>query len=409
MKRCPWVKGLRPAIGLSCALLLCACQRPDEVSRTGTERDSAGVRIIELPGAEALVPSYELALDPYWNPAAGLETGDLLDIAVAPNGGVILLDELAEAIILVSESGEVLTRIGRQGEGPGEFNPQGLSQVIATDSSIFVPDLFLQRLTEFSLDGRVLGMRAFPLSPVYAVDWRKHPQGSLVFRAFEQFGDRLIRWEGEGVDTLLSLSDSNDNGNLLLPPITIWALGIHGNLVAARSNRAAVEFREAGSGALLWRAQWSWTAAEVGEADVRRLEGLVRDQILRDAPNISPELMARNMASIEYPTEAPVLAGLMVAENGDIWVRKAKPVQAMGRECLQVGTAEAYGGPDWEVLTPAGLLKARVTLPDGFSPRRFHGGWLYGILADDLGMETVARVEVNLEAEAGLPEGQEGR
>jgi hypothetical protein len=376
-------------------LLLSACEVPNREPQNGMERDSAGVRILELPDAEAGVRTYEFSVDPSWDPASGLEIGDLLDIDLTPDGGILLLDELAGTILLVSESGEVLASIGHEGEGPGEFNPQGLSQVIATDSSVFVPDLFLQRLTEFQLDGEVLGMETFPFSPVYAVDWRRHPDGSLVFRAFEQFGDGVIRVGGERVDTLLYLSESNDFGNLLLAPITLWDIGINGNPVVARTNRAAVEARRAGTGQLLWRAQWPQAVEEVDEIAVNRLEGFVRDRILRDAPGISAELLAQNLASIEYPTESPVLAGLLSAENGDLWVRRAKPVHLMGPECLQVGSAEAYGGSEWDVLTPIGFLKARVRLPDGFSPRRFRGEWIYGILADEMGIETVARVGVS--------------
>lgn len=375
-------------------LLLSACEVPNREPQIGTERDSVGVRIVQLPDAEAEVQAYEFSVDPSWDPAAGLEIGDLLDIDLLPDGGVLLLDGLAETILLISESGEVLASIGREGDGPGEFNPQGLSQVIATDSSVLVPDLFLQRLTEFQLNGEVLGMETFPLSPVYSMDWRRHPDGGLVFRAFEQFGDGVIRVDGERIDTLLYLSDSNDFGNLLLAPITIWDIGINGNPVVARTNRAAVESRKAGTGELLWRAQWPQAGEDLDETDVNRLEGFLRDRILRDAPSISGELLAQNLASVEYPTEAPVLAGLLAAENGDIWVRRAKPVHLMGPECLRVGSAEAYGGSEWDVLTQNGFLKARVRLPNGFSPRRFREAWIYGILADEMGIETVARVGV---------------
>lgn len=374
--------------------LLSGCEAWLEDSSNGVVRDSAGVRLVDLPISRADGTMTELTIDLSWTPSAGLEIGDLLDIDIVSDSGVLLLDELAESVSFVSNSGRVLAVIGRGGEGPGEFNPQGLSQIVATDSSVFVPDLFLQRLTEFDLDGEVLGSQTFPVSPVYAVDWRSYPGGGLAFRAFGQFGDQIIRLVGETADTILTVRISNDYANLLLAPVTLWDLTEEGNVLLARTDQAVVELRGAGTGETVWRAQWAHPAEELDETAVTRLEGLVRDRILRDTPDISAELLAQNLDLIQYPERAPSLARLMSAPGGDVWVRKARPVKDMGSEALRVGSAEAYGGPIWDVLSPEGLLEARVRLPDGFTPRRFYGDWIYGILADDLGIETAARIRI---------------
>lgn len=133
--------------------LLLGCDSPGQEPSYGVARDSAGVRIVELPTWPADGPVTELSLDPSWAPSAGLEIGDLGDIDVVPGVGVLLLDELAVNVTVLSDAGDLLKVIGRAGQGPGEFDPQGLRTVVATDSSVFVPDLFLQRLTEFSFDG----------------------------------------------------------------------------------------------------------------------------------------------------------------------------------------------------------------------------------------------------------------
>lgn len=373
--------------------LLVSCKGPPGYTNVGTARDSAGIRIVDLPNLGASLPEADLEIDPTWNLAEGLEIGDLRDLDVIPDRGFLLLDELAGSISFLSNSGEILALIGRDGEGPGEFNPQGLSQVIATDSSVFVPDLFLQRLTEFDFAGNVLEMGGFPLSPVYAVDWRAHPGGSLAFRAIEQFGDQIIRLSGKSVDTILSLQVSNDNVNLLLSPITIWALTEVGDIAVARTDRAVVELRRSGPEEVVWRAQWEQSALDLDEGDVAHLEDLVRERVVRDAPDITGEALAATLALIHYPEKAPVLAGLLVSPSGNIWVRRSKSVQEMDISVLQVGSAEAYGGRSWDVLNPEGFWEARVKLPARFTPRRFSGGWIYGILADELGVETVARVQ----------------
>ena len=384
-----------PRIGLLLLAsgLIVACEAHPRESTVGAARDSAGIRIVDLPDLGANLPEKELEVDPNWNPAEGLEIGDLIDLEVVPGRGILLLDELAETISFISETGDVLASIGRSGEGPGEFHPQGLSQVIATDSSVFVPDLFLQRITEFDLSGNVLEIRGFPLSPVYAVDWRAFPGGALAFRVFEQFGDQIIRLSDGSADTILSLQASNDHVNLLLSPITVWALTADGDIAVARTDAAAVELRRGGTEEVVWRAQWEQPAARLDEADVAHLEHLVRESVIRDTPDITGEALAGNLAMIEYPENAPKTAGLLVSPAGNIWVRRGKPVQEMDMGSLRVGSAEAYGGRSWDVLTPEGYWEARVRLPERFTPRRFSGGWIYGILADEMGVETVARVQ----------------
>jgi hypothetical protein len=66
----------------------------------------------------------------------------------------------------------------------------------------------------------------------------------------------------------------------------------------------------------------------------------------------------------------------------------------MGLEALRIGSAAGYGGDRWDILNADGLLKAQVRLPTDFSPRQFGGSWLYGVLEDQGGNDTVARVRV---------------
>jgi len=379
-------------LALLTVAVLAGCEAPHGGSTAGVATDSAGVRIIDLPPFPPGEPVTELSIDASWSPSAGIEIGDLGDMAVVPGRGVLLLDDLAVAVLFLSDGGDLLARIGREGRGPGEFDPQGLSRIVATDSSVFVPDLFLQRMTEFALDGRVLHTRPFPLSPVYAVDWRRHPGGGLAFRAFEQFGDRIIRLEGTGLDTLFSSGISNDFGNLVLAPVTLWDLNGDGDVLFGRSDQGSVELRRGGSGELVWRTRWPPRPRELGNGEVAFLEDLVRESILRETPQISAELLARNLASIQYPDRPPVLAGILAAPSGEVWVRHARDVREMGREALRVGSAEGFGGPRWDVLDSEGFLRARVRLPERFTPLRFGEGWLYGILADEMGVERPARV-----------------
>ncbi len=127
-----------------------ACGEVSRDSGGGQARDSAGTRVIELPEPEE-TPERVLALDTTWSARPALELGDLSDVDVTPNGGVLLLDRLAAQVIRLDAEGAVTARFGRAGAGPGEFDPRGLSVLVVTDSSVLVPDLFQQRVTELSL------------------------------------------------------------------------------------------------------------------------------------------------------------------------------------------------------------------------------------------------------------------
>jgi hypothetical protein len=199
---------------------------------------------------------------------------------------------------------------------------------------------------------------------------------------------------GATADTILSVPISNDYGNLLLAPNTLWDLTESGDILVARSDRGSVELRRGSTGEVIWQTEWVHSAEDLDEVAVAHLESLVRENILRDTPYISPEMLTQSLAMIQYPERAPVLAGIMAGPGGEVWVRRAKPVRAMGPEALLLGSSDGYGGPEWDVLNSEGFLKARVRLPDGFTPRRFSGEWIYGILANDLGIESVARVRM---------------
>lgn len=121
-------------------------------------RDSAGVVIHEFPpGVLQSPPSLRLA------DAPGVRIGV---VAGAPeyqwtrpvaaarlsDGGFAVLEQVTAEVRVFDSSGQFLHRIGREGDGPGEFrSPVGLA-VLAGDT-LLVWDRGARRLSWFSLDG----------------------------------------------------------------------------------------------------------------------------------------------------------------------------------------------------------------------------------------------------------------
>ncbi len=89
--------------------------------------------------------------------AAPDEFGRLTSVALAPDGTVWTSDALASAIKVFSRDGSFVRQIGRNGEGPGEFDR--LYSVAFVGDTALALDFGNGRVGELSLDGEWLGQR----------------------------------------------------------------------------------------------------------------------------------------------------------------------------------------------------------------------------------------------------------
>lgn len=386
---------MKLATGWTCLVVsAAACQGELTHAAQGTVRDSVGVRLVDLPRVEGSNPALALSLDSSWMRSDTTEFGELLDVESLPDGRVALLDRFGARVLIASPTGEIESQFGGDGNGPGEFNPRGVSRVLVTDSSLFVPDLFQQRISEFRFDGQLLDTQHFPGGgPVYAVDWRTHPAGGVVLRVLDPGGDRVL-WMHQGVlDTLYAFAALDDTPNLLLPPVPLWDLG-ESTLVTATSAVWEVRSMDLRGGAVSWIARRATGRMMLTDADRSALEDVLIASVAKGAGTAEPTGQARApvLAQVTFPEVRPALAGLHLAKNGDVWVRAATDVTAMGAAALRVGSAAGYGGSEWDVLTKTGLLRGRIRLPDGFTVTQFTDSWLYGISTDQMGVQRPARL-----------------
>jgi hypothetical protein len=378
-------------MGALAAFSVTGCGEARQIPESFVVRDSAGIRLIEVSGP---VPdSSVLELDPTWPATEISELGDLLDVAVRPDGTIVLLERFGAQVLVLDENGQELVRFGRPGDGPAEFNPQGLSVLVTTDSSILVPDLFQQRISKFSYAGELRGTSRFPGEGGYAINWRPHPNGGLVFQLLEGTGDRLILWQNEQLETLFVFPANTKDPNQLLAPVSLWDIRSDG-LVLATSDNWSVRFKELDSAEPRWIARRPEGKTPISDADRGHLEDLLVSSAAQQARSTPATGDARRqlLAQVSFPTTRPALAGLHLGASGDVWVRDPSQVENMDQEALRVGSANGYGGPWWTVLTDQGVVRSRVRLPNGFTVTRIAEGWLYGIHADELGVERPGRI-----------------
>ncbi len=78
--------------------------------------------------------------------------GMITDCAVGPDGNIYLLDAQLMQVLVFSPTGEVLPSLGRQGQGPGEFQ-NARQMVFLPDGTLGVAQLFPGKLIGLNLDG----------------------------------------------------------------------------------------------------------------------------------------------------------------------------------------------------------------------------------------------------------------
>ena len=74
--------------------------------------------------------------------------GNIFDMAVNSSGDIYVVDGQAASVYVLSETGELTDRIGRKGEGPGEFM-RARNVVIGAGDAVFVFDNQNYRLSQF--------------------------------------------------------------------------------------------------------------------------------------------------------------------------------------------------------------------------------------------------------------------
>jgi hypothetical protein len=132
---------------------------------SGQEVEKGGVRHVVNPN-RPVEPAETAVLREVWRAGGDDEDDDVLfavldDVAVDGGGNVYLLDSQLNTVHVFSSLGEYLRSIGRQGEGPGEFNmPRSL--FITPDGLVAVVQMMPGRIILLTPDGESAGLHPLP-------------------------------------------------------------------------------------------------------------------------------------------------------------------------------------------------------------------------------------------------------
>ncbi len=323
------------------------------------------------------------------------------DVELLDGDAVLVADGGSYSVRVYGLSGELRSRFGAEGQGPGEFSAIWAAWLRAPDS-VAVLDLNSERLSLFHLDGELIDDRH--LTP-------GEGGGDMFEGGFS---------DGSFVVSRLAYPETFQDGIGIgrMPHNLITPEGVPGGQLAETD------------GAMFYRPETTSVSNPGGGAARHPLSpkprGLVASdtfyiglsldskvqlytengsfvrEIQLDMPRLSPSEALRLLDSARVGGDRsiragpvpdvkriPAFMGLLVDDRGRIWAREYRPetdspwIRESGP-----GFTRNYGGT-WWIFTAGGMPIGRLTVPDGFQLEDVDGSLIAGIEVDAVGLERV--------------------
>jgi hypothetical protein len=345
--------------------------------------------------------------------------GNILSLAVAPDGHIFAYDSHAKELRRYSSDGTYLGKIGQEGGGPGEYRRADAGLAVLPDGRILLRDPGNNRINVYSpageyLDGwRIRGfwsgraMYADTAGNVYTLVLL-NPDVSV--RGWE-FG--VVRYDPQGVpgDTIPeptwdyepprlyagSGRDQSDWG-VAFTPDEAWTVSPLGYLVGGLATRYAFDqFVAPDSVVRIERADWR--PVRVSEGERAEQESIAANAMRRTDPGW-------RWNGPPIPATKPPYKGFFVGGHGRIWVQLHTAAYEI--------PAEHAGPPEsapwmrdhvqrwiepvaFDVFEPDGRYLGMVRAPDGLlmrPPPVARGDTVWAVVRDEIGVQYIARFTI---------------
>ena len=396
---------VQPAfIVIALATLSVACDRSTIPRSTSTERDSAGIRIVE-----SSAPSWEAGKGWRLDSAlltAGRADGPAVEQLHRVSGAVRLSDGTlvianggSRQLLRYDRHANFLGATGAQGEGPGEFQAltwvgrmrgdsivtwdRGLNRItIFTPAGVYARD-FRPTLTEnpMSLEvkgalsnGRFLLARSASfISATGSEGIQRQPITGWVIDSAGVERASIGPFPGEAIS--LSPAKSPPGAVIRMPVLlgasTLFATGKDAVHVVDTDLFAVRMYRP--DGTLFAVARRPFTLTPVQPEDIaaavdEQLERLPPVPAIRDG-------MRAGFERVPPPQHLPVVDAIRVDSNDDIWLR--------------VGASPRATDATWTVLDPRGRWLGDVSLPASLTLLEIGADYLVTLDRDDMDVERV--------------------
>lgn len=319
-------------------------------------------------------------------------------------------------MFLFDAAGTLVRRIGRSGAGPGEFS-SGNGIVALPDSGIAVLDAQNARVSFFSANGDF--RTSFPVPSGFSTT-----NGLITDRSHALFLRRPVTppREGEilGRMGLVRLRDDGAFGDSLAPPDLPVQRDTYLAVSADGKGRSSTSTSYAPNYFWDWHPDGFFVAAHGGRYEVvierRGAKPIVIRRtappvaILPDERNEEKERITFSMRQTqpgwawsgpEIPETKAPLTGLLVARDGNIWVRVATQSERIPEDELAPQREKGppvrhYRSPAvYEVFAPSGRFLGRVPLPPRTTLVQADGEMLWGIMRDSDDLPSIVRFRLS--------------
>jgi hypothetical protein len=322
--------------------------------------------------------------------------------AVLPVGSRVFITQPMERTVrILSADGEPLGRLGRWGQGPGEF--QRIESVAFIDGRLVVGDITLARVSVFDSEGELLETRPSPQLPPqpplhFATLWFPAVGGYVLL-----FGTQL-GLDGPPVQRLPGFLVAPDGSVAdTLPSIRLgertvvlrgggrsraFQLPVHdGERWAMAPDGTAFVWADDPSGEGLVVQRYDVRAGRVDRfrtglravAVPRAYADSVRSSLIEFHSQGSYWPRRTIEQAILLPQEVPAADRVIIATSGEIWLR----VPWFG------------SGPEvWRIMTPSGRLRAEAEVPPGSSLAAVDGETLWALREDEWGVNYLQRLRL---------------
>ncbi|MYA11733.1 MAG: hypothetical protein F4Z32_09740 [Gemmatimonadetes bacterium] len=405
-------------------VVLAACGDPGATSSPAAEvTDSAGIRVVTTPPGDAVYA--ELAEEPALSIGdfAGPEEilfGDIESVARDVAGNLVVADDQALQIRVFDPEGNHLRSLGREGEGPGEFESlQGAWPV--EDGGILAVDF--RDITLFGADGtpvrtgRLLGPDRAAVLPIglsgpgvllsSASPYRFPTAAALsaedVLRALlddlnpPTFFIRHRLADGILIDTVaewsnhrmapVSSGERRDLGGGRFSQTVSMQIPFAPRSAAAGSPHGVaftggVDFEIDvfdGAGSLRIIARLDEAPPVLTDA---HLEAYATSSGTRERTAASIRRSIESYRELPLPGALPGYMSLLIADTGEIWALRYAIRGARVRR--------------WDIFAADGVYLGRVAVPASFRVEEVSRGQDLGVATDELGVERVQIRELTL-------------
>jgi hypothetical protein len=360
-------------------------------------RDSAGIQIVSnfVAGGWSEEEAPQLVEELRIGTIDGEESyqfGRIASLDVDMDGNIYVLDYQAREVKAFDANGQFIRRMGRPGSGPGELGMSAFLLVLG--DSVAVMDTGNRRLQWFGPDGvqagnsplplGSLGLRSLPGTDQLIVQYRNLSSSSIEAALLPC--DNLVLYSrlGEVLDTILTLPPNEsvriENGTKIFPIVggatPVWGV-TQGHILIARSTEMRIEMRSP-EGSLSRIFTLDAPPVPIGDERRERLVSTMENAMgaLRNLPGFS-------VGEVEINPYLPMISYLFEGPRGTIWVASQK--------------ADEAGNPsgiNWYFFDSEGRFLGTLDLGD-FQPMRALEDRVYGVEADDLGVQYVVRMKID--------------